>query len=84
MVSVGAGGSSKNPPSYSEVMQTINDYVGYYASSFNCNITPSHNIYISITFNPDAVCESSLSQKIKKAVLEGEQLHEVFDVIPMR
>ena len=33
---------------------------------------------------PDAVCESSLSQKIKKAVLEGEQFHEVFDVIPMR
>ena len=50
--SYGSGGSSRSLPSYSEVMQTINDYVGYYASSFNCNITPNH-IYISITFNPD-------------------------------
>lgn len=31
---------------------------------------------------PDAVCKSSLSQKIKKAVLEGEQFHEVLGVIP--
>lgn len=38
-------------PSYSEIMQIINDYVGYYATAFDCNITPSH-IYITVNFAP--------------------------------
>ena len=45
------GGGSRALPTHSEIMQIINDYVGYYASSFNCNITPNH-IYITVTFNP--------------------------------
>ena len=38
-------------PSYSEIMQIINDYVGYYATGFDCNITPNH-IYITVNFAP--------------------------------
>lgn len=45
------GGGSRSLPSHSEIMQIINDYVGYYATGFNCNITPNH-IYITVTFRP--------------------------------
>ncbi|MBQ9098716.1 MAG: hypothetical protein IJY50_04725 [Clostridia bacterium] len=47
----GSGGGSRSLPSHSEIMQIINDYVGYYATGFNCNITPNH-IYITVTFSP--------------------------------
>ena len=49
----GSGGGSPAPlPDYSEVMQIINDYVGYYAHNFDCRITPNH-IYIRISFDCD-------------------------------
>jgi predicted TIM-barrel fold metal-dependent hydrolase len=33
---------------------------------------------------PNAVCRSAFAQKIKQAVLEGEQFHEVLGIIPIR
>lgn len=41
--------SKSSLPSYSEIMQIVNDYVGYYATAFDCNITPNH-IYITVNF----------------------------------
>lgn len=52
----GSGSTSRPLPEYSEIMQIVNDYVGYYASGFNCNITPNH-IYITVNFNSDTSSE---------------------------
>ena len=43
---------SARTATHAEIMQIVNDYVGYYASNFDCNVTPSH-IYVYITVEPD-------------------------------